>query len=157
MKPLAYLALLIALGCDGRAEVFRPPMAGGRGSHHQGPAPGSHDRGRIPDGRTRGPGFGYSEGWHHRGGFRWSGVDLVLGLGPWYYGGWRGSPWWYDYGWPAYEPLPVRGYYPAEPVFAYPAAPTVVVAANSGLRDARSPEQLRAIFGEQAAGLIRGD
>jgi hypothetical protein len=156
MKPLAYLALLIALGCGGRAEVFRPPMASGRGSHHQGPALGSHERGRMPDGRARGPGFGYSAGWHHRGGFRWSGVDLVLGLGPWYHDSWRGSPWWYDYGWPAYETVPVREY-PVAPVFVDRSAPTVIVASSGGLRDARSPEQLRAIFGEQAAGLIRGD
>ena len=81
-------------------------------------------------------------------------MDLVLGLGPSYYDDWHRWPWWCDG--PVYGTVPVTEYAVA-PVAVGPVGSMVIVTAGSDLRDARSPAQVKAIFDDQAAGLIRGD
>ena len=142
MKPLILIALLMALGVGARAEIFRPPLASGRGFHRQTRSYFSGGPGHSYAGR--GPFIGGFSRWHDRGVFFGARTGFYLGYDLF-------DDW---YPWPTYEPvLSTDGPYQ---VSAPPLViPPRVILVSDGLRDARSPEQLRAIFGAQAEALIQ--
>jgi hypothetical protein len=156
MRRLALLVLVLSLCAVGRAEMFRPPVAGGRGSHRH-PSPAlARDHGHFSGGPWHGSRAGARFGWRGRDGFHRSRTRVFIGFGPdSFYDDWYGWPGWYGWDdWPAYGPAPVI-YLPAPVAVAVPVSRTVAIQGGAGLRDARSPEQLRAIFGEQGEALIR--
>jgi hypothetical protein len=159
MRRLALLALFFSLCAVGRAEMFRPPVASGRGSHRHPPPALARDHGHFSGGPWQDSRSGARFGWRGREGFHRARTQVFIGFGPgFFYDGWYGWPGWYGWrgwdDWPAYGPAPVT-YLSAPAAVAVPVSRTVAIQGRVGLRDARSPEQLRAIFGEQGEALIR--
>ena len=142
MKPLLLTTLIMALGVGAHAEIFRPPLASGRGFPRQtwpyfssGQGYPRADRGPFPGSFSR---------WHDQG--------IFLGAKTGFFPGCDLFDDWYL--WPTDEPvLSTDGFCQVSslPLVSQPR----VILAGDGLHDARSPEQLRAIFGAQAEALIQ--
>jgi hypothetical protein len=168
MKPILLFVLALACGAMARAEIFTPRVVGGRG--------GPVDRQARMVGDHRQAFDGNRQGTHHDGfhyghdhddfwslGLGWWGPAAVLSFGydDYHYDGWYGWPRPYRYaGWygsPAYFEPEIRTVYaPPYGTVAYAAnVQSSSMPARDGIRDARSPDQLRAIYGAQAEQLIR--
>ncbi|MFA5056671.1 MAG: hypothetical protein WC485_01040 [Opitutaceae bacterium] len=172
MKPLLFcLTLLVVPVIGSHAEMFRPPIASGRGFHQSNRSHFSGIHGDPHAGRRYGSFRGGYGRWHDRDTFwGWgAGPGFFLGYGTGLFAAdlWDADYGYYD-GWPRYAGrLPYDAwpyYYEQVPATRYdPAAAPVLVSqpvmvpAGDGLRDARSPDQLRDIYGAQAEGLIRGN
>ena len=155
MKRLTLLLLAATLCAAVRAEMFRPPIVSDRGFRHETLRSQHGDRGTTPvhgglgSGplvRGRGPRVDGYHGWHDRGPF-WGGRTVF------YLGFDLCEPW---YSWPFDEPVVVPAWTPAPA-----SAPVIMVQptsppAGGTLRDARSPEQLRSIYGAQGEALVSG-
>jgi len=170
MRPILLFVLALAGGAIARAEIFTPRVTSGRGGHTDGPAHVMSDHRQAFGGSHDGTHFGSYHYGHDHDDFRgfhddWWGPLALLSFGydNYLYDGW--------YGWP--RPYHYAGWY-GSPAYFGPAIRTVygaayggVVSATSGqsnpvsmrddIRDARSPDQLRAIYGAQAEQLIRRD
>ena len=168
MKPILLFVLALACGAMARAEIFTPRISSGRGGHAEGPARMVGDHRQALAGNR----YGTHHGDFHNGrdhddfwsfGVGWWGPAAVLsfGYGDYPYDGW--------YGWP--RPVRYAGWY-ERPAYFEPAIRTLyrpadrsvtdiwsgqfgAMPARDGIRDARSPDQLRAIYGAQAEQLIR--
>ncbi|MBI5381050.1 MAG: hypothetical protein HZA31_04050 [Opitutae bacterium] len=168
MKALFSLFLGLSLVTGAHAEIFGPRVAGGRGPHI---AHGGHSR-MAPHaffaGNVHGPHFGLAgHGRHHdahwRFGYGWTAPVVGFSLGYYddFYGSWYGGPRWNRWaGWydvPVYRPPTriVAAPYYANRVTAYAAGSGTTQRVYDDIRDSRSPEQLRAIYGAQAEMLIR--
>jgi hypothetical protein len=168
MKPILLLVLALDCGAMARAEIFTPRISSGHGGHAEAPARMVGDHRQAFDGNRYGT---------HRGGFQhgrdhdnfwgfgrgWWGPAAVLSFGydDYLYDAWYGWPRSYRYaGWygsPAYFEPEIRTVYaPPHGTVAYAAnGQSNSIPASDGIRDARSPDQLRAIYGAQAEQLIR--
>jgi len=168
MKPILLLILALACGAMARAEIFMPRLVGGRGGHSDGPARVVGDHRQAFAGSRNGMRFdGFRQGREHDDfwgfGLGWWGPAAALSLGydDYLYDGWYGWPRSYRYaGWygnPAYFEPEIRTVYaPAYGTVAHAAGgQSGSLPARDGIRDARSPDQLRAIYGAQAEQLIR--
>jgi hypothetical protein len=171
MRPILLLVLIATLGAGARAEVFAPRVVSGRGDHVQRPA---HFDGRVGyrvGDRGHGQRFGGYGGWRGHNDFwsfraGWWGPRAVwsLGFNDGFYDGWYGWPrWepryaWYDRPAVYYPPIRSAYYAPYQSVASYSVVSRPVsTQVHDDIRDARSPEQLRAIYGAQAEGLIRSE
>jgi hypothetical protein len=168
MKTILLLVLALACGATTRAEIFTPRVSSGHGGHSDRPARAMGDHRQTFAGSRQGTHFGgshYGHDHHDSWGYGvgWWGPAALLSFG--YYGysydGWYGSPRSYRYaGWygrPAYYEPEIRTVYrPAYRSVTYVANGQSSVARDD-IRDARSPDQLRAIYGAQAEQLIRQD
>ena len=166
MKPILLFVLALACGAMARAEIFTPHVVSGRGGHTDGSARMVGDHRQAFDGNR----YGTHHGGFHYGrdhddfwgfGLGWWGPAAVLsfGYGDYPYAGWYGWPRSYRYaGWyggPGYYEPEIRTVYrPAYRSVTYATGGQSGLASND-IRDARSPEQLRAIYGAQAEQLIR--
>jgi hypothetical protein len=170
MKPILLFVLALACGAMTRAEIFTPRVTSGHGGQADRPARMMDDHRQAFAGSHYGTHFGGFHYGHDHDDFRgfradWWGPLALLSFGydNYLYDGW--------YGWS--RPYHYAGWY-GSPVYFGPAIRTVdapayggVVYATSGqsnpvamrddIRDARSPDQLRAIYGAQAEQLIRRD
>ena len=176
MKPILLFVFALACGTMARAEIFTPRVVGGRGGPVDRPARMIGDHRQAFAGSRYGTHFGGTRHGRDRNyfwGFRSDcrgpvallsfGYDdyLSFGYGDYPYDGW--------YGWP--RPVRYAGWY-ERPAYFEPAIRTVYrpadrsvtdvwsgqfgpMPASDGIRDARSPDQLRAIYGAQAEQLIR--
>ncbi|HTZ19272.1 MAG TPA: hypothetical protein VMC06_00185 [Opitutaceae bacterium] len=168
MKPILLLVLALAFGAMARAEIFVPRIVGGRGGQIDRSARVMGDHRQAFTGNRRGLHFdGFRHGrdrddlWDF--GLGWWGPAAVLSFGydDYLYDGWYGWPRSYRYaGWygrPAnFEPEICPVYAPAYGNVAYVAnRQASAMPVRDDIRDARSPEQLRAIYGAQAEQLIR--
>jgi hypothetical protein len=146
--------------------MFTPRVSSGRGGHFNGPARMMGDHRQAFAGSRHGTRFGgFRYGRDHDNfwglGLGWWGPAAVLSFGynDYPYDGW--------YDWP--RPMRYAGWY-GRPAYSEPAIRTAyrpayrgvtyVTSGQSGLvrddiRDARSPDQLRSIYGAQAEQLIR--
>ena len=168
MKPILLFVLALACGAMARAEIFTPRITGGHGGQ------ADHSARMIGDHRQAfaGSRYGTHFGGFHYGrdhddfwgfGVGWWGPAAVLSFGydDYPYDGWYGWPRPYRYaGWygsPAcFEPEIRTVYPPPYGTVAYAANDqSSAMPARDGIRDARSPDQLRAIYGAQAEQLIR--
>jgi hypothetical protein len=176
MKPILLFILALTCGAMARAEMFTPRVASGRGGQADRPV-------RVMDGHrqafagsrqgTRFGGFRYGRDRDNFRGFRndwWGPVALLsfgyddclsFGYGDYPYNGWYGwqRPVHYA-GWhgrPAFFGPAIRtAYAPAYRGVAYAAGgQSAPMPTSDDIRDARSPDQLRAIYGAQAEQLIR--
>lgn len=168
MKPILLFVLALACGAMARAEIFTPRVSSGRGGQADRPARMMGDRRQAFSSSRYGTRFsGFRYGRYHDDfrGFRtdWWGPAAMLSFGydDYLYDGWYGWPrqnlyagW---YGRPAYfEPVIRTAYVPAYRGVSYTTSgQSGPIQARDDIRDARSPEQLRAIYGAQAEQLIR--
>ncbi len=170
MKPILLFVLALTCGAMARAEMFTPRVASGRGVQADRPARMMDNHRQAFAGSrpgTRFGGFRYGRDRDNFRGFRgdWWGPLAVLSFGydDYLYDGWYGWPRPYRYaGWygrPAYFEPGIRTVYaPSYGTVAYPASgQSAPMPTSDGIRDARSPDQLRAIYGAQAEQLIRQD
>jgi hypothetical protein len=170
MKPILLFVLALACGVMARAEIFTPRVTGGRGGPADHSARMMIDHRQAFTGNRYGTHFGGYHYGHDHDGFRgfyddWWGPLAVLSFGynDYLYDGWYGWPRPYRYaGWygsPAYFEPEIRTIYaPPYGTVAYAANDqSRSMRASDGIRDARSPDQLRAIYGAQAEQLIRHD
>ena len=168
MRPILLFVLALAGGAIARAEIFTPRVTSGRGGHTDGPAHVMSDHRQAFGGSHDGTHFGSYHYGHDHDDFRgfhddWWGPLAVLSIGynDCLYDGWYGWPRPYPYaGWygsPAYSEPEIRTVY--APLYGTAAYATsgqpAQIPASDGIRDARSPDQLRAIYGAQAEQLIR--
>jgi hypothetical protein len=168
MKPILLFVLALACGALARAEIFTPRVTSGRGGQADRPARMMDEHRPAFAGSRQGTRFGgfrYGRDRDNFRGFRadWWGPLAVLsfGYGDYFYDGW--------YGWS--RPYRYAGW-DGSPVYFGPAIRTVdappygnaayatsgqsaQIPPSDGIRDARSPDQLRAIYGAQAEQLIR--
>ena len=165
MKPILLFVLALACGAMARAEIFTPRISSGRA---EGPARTVGDHRQAFDGNRNGThhgGFHYGHDHDDFWGFGlgWWGPAAVLSFGydEYLYDAWYGWPRSHRYaGWyrsPAYFEPEIRTIYaPPHGTAAYVAnGQSSSMPARDGIRDARSPDQLRAIYGAQAEQLIR--
>ena len=167
MKPILLFVLALACGAMARAEIFTPRISSGRGGPVDRSARMVGDHRQAFDGNR----YGTHHGGFHYGrdhddfwgfGLGWWGPAAVLSFGydNYLYNGWYGWPrshlyagW---YGRPAYfEPEIRTVYVPTYSGVAYATSgQSAPIPTSDGIRDARSPDQLRAIYGAQAEQLI---
>ena len=170
MKSILLLCLALACGAMARAEIFTPRITGGRGWQADRSARMAGDHRPAFAGNRSGTRFGGFRNWRDHDDFRgyrddWWGPFALLSFGydDYLYDGWYGWPRPYRYaGWygrPAYFEPEIRTVYtPAYGGVAYAASgQTRSMPVRDEIRDARSPDQLRAIYGAQAEQLIRRD
>jgi hypothetical protein len=176
MKPILLFVLALACGAMARAEIFTPRITGGRGGqadrsarmigdHRQSFAGSRYGTrsGEIRHGRDRDYFWGFRSDWRGPVALLSFGYDdyLSFGYGDYPYDGWYGWPrpvryaGWYER--PAYfEPAIRTVYRPAYRSVTYVASGQFgAMPARDDIRDARSSDQLRAIYGAQAEQLIR--
>jgi hypothetical protein len=168
MKPILLFVLALACGGMARAEIFTPRVVGGRGEPVDRPTRTVGDHRQPFDGNRYGThhgGFHYGRDhddfWGFGVGWRGPAAALSFGYDDYLYDGWYGWPRPYRYaGWygsPAYFEPEIRTVYaPPYGTVAYVASgQSGPMPTSDGIRDARSPDQLRAIYGAQAEQLIR--
>ena len=150
------LILMTAVSVSANAEIFRPALGNSHAGHGQ-----RESRGPIGYHGERTGWHGRNDSWRIHTDWWWPAAALSIGYGDGYYAGWDGWPWWKPrYDWRArpviYTVRPRSVYVPASRTTGYYPTTTVSAVANAsdGIRDARSPEQLRAIYGAQAEALI---
>ena len=170
MKPILLFVLALACGAMARAEIFTPRISSGRGWPADRPARMMGAPRQAFAGNRFGTRFGGFRNWRDHGdfsGFRagWWGPSAVLSFGydDYLYDGWYGWPGPYRYaGWygrpVVFEPEIRTVYQPAYRSVADTASGQYgPISARDDIRDARSRDQLRAIYGAQAEQLIRRD
>ena len=170
MKPILLFVLALACGAMARAEIFTPRVMSGRSGLTDRPARAIDDHRQTFSGNRYGAHFGGFRSWRDHDDFRgfradWWGPLAMLSFGydDYLYDGWYGWPRQYRYaGWydrPVFfEPEIRTAYVPIYRGVSYAASgQSGPMQTRDDIRDARSPDQLRAIYGAQAEQLIRRD
>ena len=168
MKPILLFVLALACGAMARAEIFTPRISSGRGGQADRSARMMGDHRQAFAGDRYGTRFGGFRYGRHYGDFRgfrddwWGPVALLsLGFDDYVYDGWYGWPRSHLYaGWygrpVVFEPDVCTVYAPSYRGVSYAVGgQSGPMPTSDGIRDARSPDQLRAIYGTQAEQLIR--